>query len=276
MGGLVWLASYPKSGNTWTRHFLHSLIQGGDKPHDINRMNLLTTGDSAKTWYEPLLGKKISEADETEIAAVRPQAVRAIAAAADGLVFVKTHNAMVQHNGTPMIEPSVTAGAIYIVRNPLDVAISYSHFMAASIDHAIGAMNADGATTPGSEKQVYQYFGSWTENVFSWTRRPIRQLHVMRYEDMLHQPLATFGKLAEFLRLTPTRRELTAAIDASSFEKLKAQEEEEGFREKPEKAERFFREGRAEQWREVLTPAQVDAVVAGCREQMERFGYMPK
>src|SRR5690348_6276843 len=128
-GGLVWLASYPKSGNTWTRHFLHSLIRPGDKSHDINAMNSLTTGDSAALWYKPFLEKPVEESSEEEIAAARPRAVKRIAESTERLVFVKTHNALVNHHGTPMIEPAVTAGAIYIVRNPLDVAISYARFM---------------------------------------------------------------------------------------------------------------------------------------------------
>lgn len=276
MGALVWLASYPKSGNTWIRHFLHSLIRSPDRSISINEMNELTAGDSAWPWYKDLLGKPIEECSNEEIAAVRPQAVKNIADAAEGIVFVKTHNAMVKHLGTNTIEMSVTAGAIYIVRNPLDVAISYAHFRGKPIDDTIERMNMDAALAPTTDKQVYQYFGSWSEHVHSWTRRPIRQLHVMRYEDMLHKPLATFGRLAEFLRLPVTRDKLEAAIKASSFDNLKAQEEEAGFKERPETTERFFRAGRADQWREVLTKAQIDAIVGPNREQMARFGYLPK
>ncbi len=236
-------------------------------------MQNLTTGDSSHQWYEALLPKPLLDCSEEEIAAVRPDAIRAIADSADGLVFVKTHNAMAEHHGTPLIEPSVTAGAIYIVRNPLDVAVSYSHFIGASIDTAIDRMNTEASVVPTGEKQVYQYYGSWRENVYSWTRRPMRQLHVMRYEDMIEQPVPTFRRLAEFLRLSPSAAQLDAAIEASAFDRLRRQEDEQGFKEKPETAERFFRAGRAGEWRDVLTAAQVAAVKAVNREQMERFGY---
>jgi hypothetical protein len=56
---------------------------------------------------------------------------------------------------------------------------------------------------------------------------------------------------------------------------LREQEGEEGFKEKPEHAERFFREGRANQWKDVLTPRQVDAIVGAHGEQMKKFGYLP-
>jgi len=274
MGGLVWLASYPKSGNTWTRHFLHSLIRS-DQTHDINAMRTLTTADAVREWYRGVLDRPESEWTDELVAAARPLALRRIAQSADGLVFVKTHNAMVKHLGTPTIEPSVTAGAIYIVRNPLDVAISFAAFKGGDLDEAIDAMTTRGACAEPTATMVYQYSGSWAEHVESWTRRPARQLRVMRYEDMLDQPLETFGALAAFLRIAPTRQQLEAAIEASSFDKLKAQEDEIGFNEKPDTAERFFREGRSGQWREALTASQVDRVVAASRPQMERFGYWP-
>jgi hypothetical protein len=239
-------------------------------------MNELTAGDSAKRWYEAHIKKPLEEWTNEDIAAARPAAIRDIAAAAEGIVFVKTHNAMVSHLGSAMIEPSVTAGAIYIVRNPLDVAISYSHFMGRPIDDVIERMAMDGAIVETSDKQVYQYFGSWQEHVHSWTRRPVRQLHIMRYEDMLAKPQETFGRLAEFLRLRVAPEQIDEAIAASSFDNLKAQEDEAGFREKPKTAERFFRAGRADQWREVLTQAQVAKIVRDNKEQMARFGYLPK
>jgi hypothetical protein len=275
MGGLVWLASYPKSGNTWTRHFLHSLIRSPDQPHDINTMNALTTGDSGAHWYRPFLDRPLKECSDAQIAAARTQAQRKIADSAEGLVFVKTHNALVRHLDVPMIELSVTAGAIYIIRNPLDVAISFAHFMDDTIDGAIARMSTRGAVIPTNKKSAYQYYGSWSEHVLSWTRQKMRQLHIMRYEDMLDKPEDTFGRLATFLRLAPSRGELQEAIAASSFDKLKEQEEKAGFREKPKKAERFFREGRAGQWREVLSAAQIEAITSIHREQMERFGYWP-
>ncbi|HWU03319.1 MAG TPA: sulfotransferase domain-containing protein [Novosphingobium sp.] len=272
-GGLVWLASYPKSGNTWLRLFLHALIQSEKGQPDINAMGLLTTGDSSARWYDPFLQEPLGQVGMEAVAAARPHANRAIAQSTDGLVFVKTHNALVAHLGTPMIDMSVTAGAVYVTRNPLDVAISYARFMNVSIDHAITLMNTDGALVESKADHAYEYRGSWREHVGSWTRKPARQLHVMRYEDMLEKPFETFSRLAGFLRLSVSKAQIEAAIAATSFEKVQAQEENTGFRERPETMPRFFREGRAGQWREVLTGAQIDAILAANSEQMARFGY---
>ena len=95
MGGLVWLASYPKSGNTWTRNFLHNVLRGdGEGSFDINKMNTLTTWDSGMQWYKPLLDKPLEDCTKEEVAAVRIQANQRMADATPDLVFVKTHNAM--------------------------------------------------------------------------------------------------------------------------------------------------------------------------------------
>ena len=136
-------------------------------------------------------------------------------------------------------------------------------------------MHLKDAETTVTDTQVYELYGSWSQHVLSWTRKPHRAMYVMRYEDMLVEPQKTFGALARHLLFTPSESELADAIDRSSFERLRKQEEKDGFRERPEKAERFFRDGRAGQWKEVLTPKQVQRIVDAHGEQMRRFGYLP-
>ena len=116
---------------------------------------------------------------------------------------------------------------------------------------------------------------SWSKHVLSWTRNPNPALFVMRYEDMLDDPVASFGALARHLLLYPTPQQLSRAVEQSSFAVLRQQEEEKGFRERSPKAEKFFRVGRAGQWREVLTTQQIDRIVEAHGEQMQRFGYLP-
>ena len=273
MGGIVWLASFPKSGNTWVRLYLHALLQEGR--NSINTMNTLTVGDAAAIWYQPHLKQPVELCADEEIAAARQNALRGLAARSDGLVFVKTHNALVSHLGFPMIEASVTAGVVYVVRNPLDVVVSLSSFQGTSLDTAIEEMLSKGAMGPTSERFAYQYFGSWAEHVESWTRRPMRQLHVMRYEDMLEKTHDTFSDLTKFLRIPATPSKVRMAIKASSFEKLRKEEDEQGFVERPDTADRFFRQGTAGQWRDVLSPQQITRITDALGQQMQRFGYLP-
>lgn len=276
--GIVWLASYPKSGNTWTRAFLHNLVQvtsGAKRAQRINELNQFSMTSAAKSLFDDILGFSVTNKHVEQIAATRARVQQHIADIVEGLIFVKTHQALVVDRGHVTINFAVTAGAIYIVRNPLDVAISYAHHLARPIDAAIDFMNLQNAETAVTDKQVNEVYGSWSQHVLSWTRKPHRAIYVMRYEDMLGQPQKTFGALARHLLFTPSESELTDAIDRSSFARLREQEEKAGFRERPEKAERFFRDGRAGQWKEVLTPQQVQRIVDAHGEQMQRFGYLP-
>ena len=226
--------------------------------------------------FEEILGFVPTDKDRDKITAARARVHQYIADSVEGLTFIKTHQAIVIDRGHPTINFSVTSGAIYIVRNPLDVAISYAHHLSQSIESTIDFMNLKNAETSSTGKQVYELYGSWSQHVVSWTRKPHPAIYVMRYEDMLGEPEKTFGALARHLLFRPTEGELANAIKRSSFEQLREQEEKDGFRERPENAERFFREGRAGQWKEVLTPKQVKRIVDAHGEQMARFGYMPE
>jgi hypothetical protein len=278
MTGILWLASYPKSGNTWTRNFLHNLLnilEGRDEDEqDINAMNEFTFWEIAAKPYEKFLEKPVTEATRAEIAAVRPKVQEMIAESTDGLAMIKTHHCLVMDRGTPAINLAVTAGAVYIVRNPLDVAISLAHHISGTIDDAITMMETRGLETAISEKNVHEIYGSWSQHVESWTRNPHRGICVLKYEEMLADPTRIFGGLARHLLLKPRPEQLQLAIERSSFEKLKEQEDKEGFREKPDKAERFFREGKSGQWREKLSRRQVRQIVQVHHKQMQRFGYL--
>jgi hypothetical protein len=276
MGGIVWVASYPKSGNTWIRAFLHNLIFRTEESYDINQINLLSVGDSARGWFEEFLNETPADWSMGETAAARPRVHAKIASLTDGLIFVKTHNALVTHAGAPMITPELTAGAIYIIRNPLDIVVSMSHYFDMDLDSAVTVMNQSFEPRPPDEKVVYQMWGSWSENVATWTRKLDAALFVMRYEDLLADSFIPISALVKFLYLRPTRRELERAVDNSSFERLQAQELELGFVEMPSSSGRFFRKGVAGQWKEILTKNQVRAIVNAHYEQMSRFGYLPE
>jgi mannose-6-phosphate isomerase-like protein (cupin superfamily) len=146
MGGVVWIASYPRSGNTWIRVFLHALLnvlEGRDEV-DLNTLAEFSTWDIASQWYEPLLGKPPDEVTKEAVAAARPMAQRRIADSVDGLVFVKTHAALVKDRGTPTIDMTRTSGAVYVVRNPLDVAISYAKHLGMPIARSVYILSHDG------------------------------------------------------------------------------------------------------------------------------------
>jgi len=275
MSKIIWLASYPKSGNTWMRAFLHNLFRDPNEAYDINKITDLSISDSSIDWYKAQDKRHWTEWSAVDVARMRRVAQLAMCHVKPDDVFVKTHNASVKFLGYPMMHQDLTAGAIYIVRNPLDVCISLSHHYGTDIDTTINILADPSIGSKTNDKIVYEVHKSWSIHVDSWTNPPRPGLAVLRYEDMLHNPIKAFGGLTQFLGLNPPRKRLERAIERASFKTLRRQEDEQGFKEKSPFAQKFFREGRAGQWRELLTPAQIDKVILAHKEQMQRFGYWP-
>jgi hypothetical protein len=275
MGNIVWLASYPKSGNTWLRAFLHNYVREPDAPYDINSLMDFTIGESGAALYRRFDPRPASQYSIADVQRMRPLVHRALTEMHPDLVFVKTHNASLAVAGIPLVTPEVTAGAIYIVRDPRDVAISFSRHAGRSIDAMIAFMADPAAAGGGNDNTVYERFASWSIHVHYWTRNPNPRLLVLRYEDMLERPIEMFGDVVRFLGSEPQPERLARAVAFSSFETLAGQERASGFAERPDVATApFFRAGRAGQWRDGLSSAQSDRIVADHAEMMRRFGYL--
>jgi hypothetical protein len=213
--------------------------------------------------------------DFARLCALRPQVHARIAAAAPKTVFVKTHSAAGSHDGIPLHNPEVSAGAIYVVRNPLDVAISMSHHFGIDIDAAIDYLGNADAATENDNLFVSEFLGSWSTHAKSWADMEGPRILVLRYEDLLEKPAKGFGKVARLVALDADRGRVERAIRHASFQNLAGMERSDGFIEVPIKGQRFFRAGRANQWRDVLTREQVTRIIAKHREQMTRFRYIP-
>ncbi|MDH0895944.1 MULTISPECIES: sulfotransferase domain-containing protein [unclassified Pseudomonas] len=277
MAGIYWLASYPKSGNTWLRAFLCNLLADGDEPADINALH---TGGiaSSRAWLDEALGIDSADLTAEEIEALRPAAYR-WQRHLGKVAYLKIHDAYhLDGHGEPLVSHEGTLGALYIVRNPLDVAPSVADHFGIGLDEAIDRM-ADSQWVLGRsehrlKQQVQQRLLSWSEHVLSWVDAAGLRCHAMRYEDMQRDALATFTAAARFLHLPDDPQRVGKAIRFSDFAELQRQEHERGFRERSPRAARFFRQGRIGDWRERLTPGQIRRIVTRHAEVMRRFGYL--
>lgn len=274
MGSLIWLASYPKSGNTWLRAFLYNLLRNPPTPAPVNDLDRFCIGESAAGWYANRAGKPVDGMAMAEVMALRPLVQRDFTRAFPDSVFVKTHNFLGECAGHPLHNMDVTAGAIYVVRNPLDVAISTSHHYGIDLDAAIERLADPGASTETAEGHVAEFHNSWSQHVQSWTGRPNPGLLILRYEDMQARPNRSFAAVAGFLGLKPDKQRLRKAIRFSSFEVLREQERKGGFKERSRHSAAFFRSGEKDQWRNTLNSQQIGRVVSQNTEQMRRFGYI--
>ena len=273
MGHIVWIASYPKSGNTWVRAFLHEILRQDGGAFDLGRMAQTAGNEASIDNYRAIDPRPWSLWTPGEVARARPAAQAAFARRHRRVVFCKTHLAVLRSRGQTTINMDVTAGAIYIVRNPLDIAPSYADHQGVPLDVAVDLMNLDNHETPSTSSHVSELLGSWSQNVETWTRRALPGLHVMRYEDMLASPVATFSDLAAFLKLNVGRRRIKEAVRTTSFGNLRRQEDEKGFGERSAPQKRFFRQGRAGTWRTELSAGQVREIASRNEAMMRKFDY---
>lgn len=274
MGNIVWLASYPKSGNTWLRAFLANLVANRPTPVPLAELPNYGRLEADPALYSQIAGRPSTELDFDQLCALRPQVHAAIAAAAPRTVFVKTHSMAGAHDGVPLLTPQVSAGAICVVRSPLDVAISMAHHFAIGLDAAIDYLGDERAATENSELFVSEFLGSWSAHAKSWADLEGPRILVLRYEDLIEKPAKYFGKVAKLIGVEDRAR-IEQAVAHASFASLAGMERRDGFVEVPIKGQRFFRAGRVNQWREALSREQVQRVIARHREQMQRFRYVP-
>ena len=274
MPGIIWLASYPKSGSTWLRAFLANFIQGGERPVAINELPNYAFGDNNLLHYRDFTGRDPDALRDEEIAALRPRIHDWFANSRPHDVFVKTHNAVLTIAGVPLITPGATAGAVYVVRNPLDVAVSFAHHYELPLQRAVNGLCNDSYALAAADDHLTQYVSSWSRHVTSWLDAPGLTLHCLRYEDMMADELAAFAGVARFLGLPEDPARLERAVAFSRFDELAGQEQGGGFVEARRQGLRFFREGRVGVWREALSEDQVAQLLAAHCPVMERLGYL--
>ncbi len=282
--GYWYLASYPKSGNTWCRVFITELMRlAGDNPgEELNLNQDIETGAiaSSRLWLDDQLGINSCDLSFSELDPLRGHAGASAWLFAEGERFHKVHDAFQSPDsrGRPVVSTTGCSGVVYILRHPEDVAVSLSHFFSWPLDRCVDSLlDPSAALVPGERfggHQVRQHMGRWDQHVRSWADQTQLPVLIMRYEDMLANGSETFTKLATFLGLPDDADLIDQALENTSIEKLKKLEEDvDGFDEKPAGCERFFRSGRTGEGAEQLSNEQRKRLAKGLSEVMKRFEY---
>jgi hypothetical protein len=265
-----WLASYPKSGNTWVRAFLNAYIKGGAL--NINAMDL-GIGDLVNYFYQVVSPRPITALTPDEMTMLRPAALLHMTAFYNNPqvpFVVKTHSMFRADINT--IPPPITNGAIYIVRDPRDVAVSYAKHCGKSVDEMIEAMANERHALADSGNPIFQLLSSWSSHVRSWLDADVNRL-VFRYEDVLERPGEHFLGVLKFLEYQLHQQSFARACAATTFEKMREQEDRFGFKERKH-GDRFFNSGKAGGWKDVLSKEQADRIEGDHREVMQTMGYL--
>jgi len=271
---MIWLASYPKSGNTWVRALLSNYLQNDAGPTSINRL----IGSSIhidRHLFDETMGLASADMTPEEIAHNRPIFHQELSEQSPGLNFVKTHDAFnCPRSGEPLYPKEADSAVIYLVRNPLDIVTSFSHHQNKTVDEMIDFMADANAKLRGGNARFDQHLGAWSDHVTGWTRQNSLKLLTVRYEDLITDTIGTFAKIIRFSGLDYDATRLQQAVEFAKFETLQQIEQEEGFDERQPTAQSFFRSGQAGEGRKNLSDRQVAKIVESHRDLMFRFAYI--
>ena len=272
---IVWISSYPKSGSTWFRAMLNNLESKNSEPTSINKLDI-TGIASSRTMFDQLSGISSSDLSIDEIELYRPLVYKQLSADSEENIYLKVHDAWSRNKtGSPIFPEEYTKGVIYIIRHPLDVAVSLSHHNTENVEESMSKMNDSAYGLCLGKKRLFnqlpQKMLSWSNHVRSWVMDSGLKVHVMRYEDMIDNPQETFARSLNYLGIQFREENLNEAIQNSDFKTLKKQEQTDGFVEKPINASSFFRKGRKSDWVNHIKKEPADAFLLKNDEIFKKF-----
>ncbi len=271
-----WISSYPKSGNTWVRLFL--MAYADPAGFDINQRSINHTMDTNPVIYDQVSPVNTNDLSDEEVRLLRGAVLVRIArlayAKTGGPPYLKTHSANVAVNGLAWIPGGHTDRALYLIRDPRGVVSSLADHLGVTVDDAIKVMANKDQKLDKWDTIVHVPLMSWSLHVGSWRRKLPYDVHALRYEDLIADPNQHFQRVLKFFDIPFDRSKLNDAMELTSFDALRAGEERSGFEAKSEKQKRFFRGGKADGWRQVLTDKQESTIVMDHGAVMAECGYL--
>ena len=271
---IVWLASYPKSGNTWVKIFLNSILYSKDNI-DINKNNIRLfplrsdfntldiNVDNVKEFADNCLdAQNLINLDNK-------------------IKFFKTHNALWRLGEKTFTDNENTMGVLHIVRDPRNVITSLkNHFNKKNYEDALMFLK-DEKKSIGSKDQIGNshlptIISSWSNHYNSWKKIKKNYL-LIKYEKLLENPLEEFIKISEFIekiyKQKFDRAKIERAVINCGFEKLKEQEEKHGFIEAMNN-QKFFFLGPKNNWKNLINAKIQKNIEESFKKEMVELGYL--
>ena len=285
---IIWIASYPKSGNTWVRAFITSLLfkkEKGTSFKDLININIYPRRVLLKNYTDNF--NDIEEISKywllTQKDVNKDNKVR----------FLKTHHATCKIKGNNFTNTKNTLGRIYIVRDPRNVITSLKHhYSLKSIEDAfnfisdksklIGNQETDKQITARTDNKVCTFISSWGHHYNSWKIDWGNNL-LIKYENLIQDPEEEFGKIKLYLegmmKSKIDEKKFKQAINENSFEKLKNLEKKKGFGESAydysaKKELSFFNLGPNNNWEKLLDSKITKKIEEEFSKEMLELGYL--
>ena len=283
---IIWLASYPKSGNTLVRALLASYFFSKDGNFNFETIKNIKQFPNSDLFEK--IGIDIK--NEKEVLKNYIKAQENINQK-NSTQFLKTHSYLFNIENNPFTDLNNSLGVIYIIRDPRNVVSSYAHHAAISIDEA--AYQITNSIIWGGDLKSNRvsdrtkvYLGSWSSNFHSWKSfKSIGKYLLIKYEDLINNKKETFIKILEFIHklqkvdFTVDTPKLNNAIESTNFEKLKILEKEKGFIEskvdiKTGKKIPFFNLGSKNNWKNILEDEIRKKIEVSFKKEMIELGYL--
>jgi hypothetical protein len=271
---ILWLASYPKSGNTFVRALLASYLNN-DNDNVFSKMRGIRSFPK-KSSFEGIISDDLIKKDHMLLFKYFLSAQRKINEN-NKLNFVKTHNFFGSTNGYEFTDRKNTAGAIHIVRDPRAVAVSYAYHSDISFEKSTDLLlmeNRIGINDGGYPEARM----SWKVHFNSWLDCSFPKL-LIKYEELNKDTHNTFKKILIFInqflgnKFEINEDKIKNTIDICSFSNLSKLESEIGFKEK-QKNVRFFRKGENKEWKKVLPPELIRKIENHSLKELKKLNYI--
>ena len=276
---IIWLASYPKSGNTWVRVFLNSLLYTDNNESDINNLSI---GQFPNRKHFKDITKNMDDINEFSKHCINAQSKLNLS---NQTIFLKTHHAYWQNGNYKFTDTQTTLGVIHIVRDPRNVITSLkNHYNFKNYDDALKFLLDDRKVigTKNSEKEVDlpHIISSWKNHFNSWKKMNKNYL-LIKYENLINFPELEFEKITKYLEnLINKKFEKTKILDSikkSSFDNLKKKEQSNGFIEAPISTDQpisFFNMGPKNNWRNLLDKEISRKIEREFKKEMLELNYL--
>ena len=275
----IWVASYPKSGNTMLRFFLSALFftKNGTidsletVKHITNFQNLILNLPRLPSYDE-------FKKDISKVCPLWTAAQKFNSAQIKSALFVKTHSFMGSINNHPLTSNKFTKGFIYIVRDPRSVALSNMHHFKYTIQESVEELLDNKRISLGHGAPVPEIITSWKNHYLSWKKfsEEVPGI-IVKYEDILLNKENEFLKICDFLqKILPfnfNKTKFNKAINSLDFKKLKNLEKKHGFEEKLH-GKYFFRKGLVDEWKNILPDDLHEKITNNLNKEMNELGYL--
>ena len=278
---IIWIASYPKSGNTWIRSLLGAYLYSDSGIFKFNLLNKINQFPDKRHFEFFLKDLK----DIKKVSAHWIAAQDRLNLFNDGTIFLKTHNALCTIENNPFTNKNNTKAAIYVVRDPRNVITSLSHHYDMDIEESFNFLTDSNISLIARKlhSDVITTIGDWSNNYQSWRNLKFAPILIVKYEDLIIDTKKTFLSILNFLKnfmdIKIEDNKILKTIESCNFDRLSKNEQIEGFAEsvyseKKGKKLNFFYLGKKNNWKNLLNPKIEKKIRKAFEKQMKELGYI--